>query len=366
MSKKENLAKAKKEKNDEFYTQYEDIERELAHYMDHFKDKVVFCNCDDPEWSNFWKYFESDFSILGLKKLIATHYEENDPSYKIELECIDGSMVKTKTSLKGNGDFRNQECVDILKECDIVVTNPPFSLFREYIDQLIEYDKKFLIIGNQNAITYKEIFPLIKNKNIWLGINNGSKTYRIPDNYSHIKNTTEVDGYLYTTLGNTCWFTNLEHKKRHQKHILFRTYNGNESEYPKYDNYDAINVEKSADIPYDYYGVMGVPISFLDKICPEQFEIVGLGKHPFIWDLDNIFKYSDCFKLKGKQKIKTNDLNAQLNISELEIAKSSYYTKYKNGTKYESKDRDYKLVSPYSRLLIKRIDLDDKEFYGLD
>lgn len=317
MAKNINMNKAKKEKNDEFYTQYEDIERELAHYMDHFKDKIVFCNCDDPEWSNFWKYFENDFNILGLKKLISTHYEENDPSYKLELECIDGQMVKTKTPLKGNGDFRNQECVDILKECDIVVTNPPFSLFREYVSQLIDYNKKFLIIGNMNAISYKEFFPYILSNNIWLGINNGTKFFRIPDHYELSDRGKIENGQKFVPLGDTTWFTNLEHKKRHQKMILFRTYEGNENIYKKYDNYDAINVDKCSEIPYDFYEKIGVPISFLNVYCPEQFEILGIDRYM----KDNPI-YGKRFTIDGKEK--------------------------------------------YARLLIKRIDLDDKEFYGLD
>ena len=270
------MIKAKKEKNDEFYTQLCDIENELKHYKDHFKDKIVFCNCDDPEWSNFWKYFELCFEHLGLKKLVSTHYEESKPSYKLELEKIGGKLTKTKTPLLQNGDFRSPECIEILKECDIVVTNPPFSLFREYVAQLIEYDKKFLIIGNVNAIIYKDIFPLIKENKIWFGINNGTKSYMIPNEYDHIKDTFEIDGIRYTKLGNTVWYTNLDHKKRHEKVILYKTYKGNESEYPKYDNYHAINVDNSKNIPKDYDGIMGVPISFLTKLCPEQFEIVGI------------------------------------------------------------------------------------------
>ena len=262
MCKNSNLNKAKANKNDEFYTLYEDIERELSYYMDHFKDKIIYCNCDNPEWSNFWKYFKDYFHILGLKKLISTHYEESKPSYKLELECINGKMVETKTPLLQNGDFRSPECIDILKGCDIVVTNPPFSLFREYVAQLIEYDKKFLIIGNVNSIICKDIFPLIKENKIWFGVSPRSMNFIRPD--GSIENV------------NTVWYTNLDHKKRHEKVILYKTYKGNESEYPEYDNYYAINVDKSKDIPKDYDGIMGVPISFLTKLCPEQFEIVGI------------------------------------------------------------------------------------------
>ena len=346
------LIKAKVNKKDEFYTRYEDIENEVVNYMDHFKDKIVFCNCDDPEWSNFWKYFELCFEHLGLKKLISTHYEIDKPSYKLELEKIGGKLIKTKTPLKGNGDFRNQECIDILKECDIVVTNPPFSLFREYVNQLIEYGKKFLIIGNVNSIICKDIFPLIKENKMWLGINNGTKSYMIPNEYDHIKDTFEIDGIRYTKLGNTVWYTNLDHKKRHEKVILYKTYKGNESEYPKYDNYDAINVEKSADIPKDYYGHIGVPVTFLDKLCPEQFEIIGIGKQPFILKLDELKIYENP-KMNDK---KSNTANAQLCLKLNDIKDIPEYTKYLNKQKYTADNAEGYLVAPYARLLIRRID----------
>ena len=348
MAKNSNLTKAKKEKNDEFYTQYDDIENELKHYKDYFKDKIVYCNCDNPEWSNFWKYFELCFEHLGLKKLVSTHYEIDKPSYKLELEKIGGKLTKTKTPLLQNGDFRSSECIEILKECDIVVTNPPFSLFREYVAQLIEYDKKFLIIGNQNAITYKEIFPLIKENKIWISVSPRSMNFIRPD--GSIENV------------NAVWYTNLGHKKRHEKVILYKEYKGNESEYPKYDNYDAINVDKSKDIPKDYDGIMGVPISFLTKLCPDQFEIVGLGKHPFILKLDELKIYENP-KMNDK---KSNTANAQLCLKLNDIKDIPEYTKYLNKQKYTADNAEGYLVAPYARLLIKRIDLDDKEFYGLD
>lgn len=257
-----NLNKAKTVKNDEFYTQLIDIENELMHYKAHFKDKIVLCNCDNPTWSAFWKYFHLNFAELGLKKLISTHYDKTEPTYKMEYTGGDDNNIEVgiKTPLEGNGDFRNKECLDLLDECDIVVTNPPFSLFREYVAQLIEHDKKFLIIGNKNAITYKEFFPLLKENKVWLGCTN-------------VKEFLQPDGSI-KKFGNIGWFTNLDIKKRHELLDLRGNYYDAEK-YPTYDNYDAINVNKVNDIPCDYDGVMGVPISFLDKYNSEQFEIVG-------------------------------------------------------------------------------------------
>ena len=257
-----NLHKAKDAKNDEFYTQLTDVSKELMHYKQHFKDKIVLCNCDDPTWSAFWKYFHLNFSALGLKKLISTHYDKTEPTYKMEYKGGDDNNIEVgvKTPLEGNGDFRNQECLDLLDEADIVVTNPPFSLFREYVAVLMEHKKKFLIIGNKNAITYKEFFPLLKNEDVWIGCNSPSE-FITPNG-----RTKKLNGL-------TRWFTNLDVAKRHEKLILWKKYTP--EEYPKYDNYDAINVNKIADIPVDYNGVMGVPISIMDKYNPEQFEIVG-------------------------------------------------------------------------------------------
>ncbi len=268
-AKNTNLNKAKTAKNDEFYTQLSDIEKELGHYKEHFKDKIVFCNCDDPEESNFWFYFAQNFQFLGLKKLISTHYETDKPSYKLEIVKdvnADGKINNLdviKTPLTQNGDFRSNECIELLKECDIVVTNPPFSLFREFVTQLVEYDKKFLIIGNKNAINYKETFKLVKLDKLWLG-----RTFP--------KRFAQPDGSI-KQFGNIGWFTNIDVKKRHEDLILFRNYTP--EKYPKYDNYDAINVDKTVDIPHDYAGVMGVPITFLDKYNPEQFEILGDGRY---------------------------------------------------------------------------------------
>lgn len=280
MASNSNLTKAKKAANDEFYTQISDIEKELIHYKDWFKGKIVYCNCDDPEESNFWKFFELNFENYGLKKLIATHFDAKQPSYKLELQVdLDGDGKVTnkdivKTPLKQNGDFRSAESIELLKECDVVVTNPPFSLFREYIAQLIEYKKKFLVIGNQNAITYKEIFPLIRDNKIWLGTRDmGAFEFKLPSNATLYKRI-DSEGNKYATLGSVCWFTNIPHNKRNEKLILTAEYDP--KKYPKYDNYDAIEVGKVVNIPKDYKGVMGVPITFLYKYCPEQFEIVGL------------------------------------------------------------------------------------------
>ena len=259
------LTRARKAKNDEFYTRLCDVENELRHYSKHFKDKVVLCNCDDPTWSAFWKYFHINFSILGLKKLIGTHYEKEKPnSYAVVYEGgNDDNTDDTKTKfLTGDGDFRSTECLEYLKECDIVVTNPPFSLFREFIGTLRSYNKKFVIIGDLNSITYKQVFPLILSNKIWSG-------------YSHPKEfSTKFDGGDTRKFGNKMWFTNLEIKKRYEDLILYKNYNP--VDYSKYDNYDAINVDKVKDIPINYDGVMGVPLTFIDKHNPNQFEIVGL------------------------------------------------------------------------------------------
>ena len=272
MAKNDNLHKAKDAKNDEFYTRIEDVAEELRHYKKHFAGKVVFCNCDDPTWSAFWRYFHLNFAELGLKKLISTHYDRTEPTYKMEYEGGDDNNVEVgvKTPLEGNGDFRNKECLDLLDECDIVVTNPPFSLARAYVQYLREHNKQFVIIGDLNWITYKEIFPMLKDNEVWLG-------------YSSVKEFTQPDGTI-KKFGNKLWYTNLDIQKRHEKLILWQRYyddDGNplpdaEERYPHYDNYDAFNVDRVADIPVDYKDVMGVPITFLDKYNPEQFEIVGM------------------------------------------------------------------------------------------
>lgn len=315
---KKDLTDAKVGKNDEFYTQIEDIQKELSHYKNHFKNKVIFCNCDDPYESNFFKYFALNFNALGLKKLIATCYDgspvlgnellldfgyaTSEPkkiAYKVEISEVtdlngDGAvdladvrylMQNDKnviSTLKGNGDFRSKECVELLKEADIVVTNPPFSLFRAFIAQLIEYDKKFLIIGNMNAITYKEIFSLIQNNRLWIGYGfNLSMVFKttyantIEANRRYVKSKGYDPDQNYVKTPAIAWFTNLDIQKRHEDMILYKRYTP--EEYPNYDNYEGINIDKVTDIPYDYDGLMGVPITFLDQYNPEQFEIVTLG-----------------------------------------------------------------------------------------
>jgi len=277
-----NQQEAKKNKKDEFYTQLPDIEREINHYREHLKGKVIFCNCDDPELSNFWKFFHLNFEKLGIKKLISTHFVYEDifqkgETYKLEYEGGNDSdiMVGVKTILNENGDFRSKECKEILEKSDIVITNPPFSLFREYVGQLVEYKKKFVIIGHQNAITYKEVFKLIKENKIWLGYGfNGGAAHFINKHYedyatagNHKEGMIRVSGVV--------WFTNLDISKRNEDLILYKKYN--KKDYPKYDNYKAINVDVTKEIPVDYDGVMGVPITFLDKYNPEQFEIIGLA-----------------------------------------------------------------------------------------
>jgi hypothetical protein len=284
-----NLHKASQAKKDEFYTQLADIENELKHYKDQFRGKVVFCNCDDPKESNFVKYFSMNFEHLELKKLIATHYKEanlftRESPYKLEYTGDkDGNRTPDPdefiTEMISDGDFRSKECIDLIKKSDIVVTNPPFSLLREYIAQLMEYNKKFLIIGNVNAITYRDCFKLIKDNKMWLGasIHSGDREFRVPDNYPLDAAGYRVDdaGNKYIRVKGVRWFTNLDYKERHENLVLYKKYTP--KEYPKYENYNAINVNKTSEIPMNYCGAIGVPITFLDKYNPDQFEIIGLG-----------------------------------------------------------------------------------------
>lgn len=344
-----NLNAAKVAKKDEFYTQLSDIERELQHYWQHFRDKVVLCNCDDPYESNFFKYFALRFNHLGLKKLICTcyngspmtgnelmlhfdGYDDDEPkkiAYKVEITevkdengdgAVDLSDVryllendKNVMSLLKTGDFRSEECIALLKEADIVVTNPPFSLFREYIGQLMEYGKKFVIVGHQNAITYKEVFPLLRKNEVWLGYKSGDMAFKVPKS-SEPKATRyweDETGQKWRSLGNICWFTNLDHNKRHEELDLVCRYSPDE--YPKYDNYDAIEISKTADIPYDYDGVMGVPITFMDKYNPEQFEVLGMCENMDLYGLKTkVYSSEECrdayFAKFGKKGI--YDLNA--------------------------------------------------------
>ncbi len=345
-----NLHKAKNNKKDEFYTQLSDIENELRHYKDHFKDKVVYCNCDDPRVSNFFHYFSYNFEHLGIKKLIATCYKNqdadlfstNESEQAVYLEYTgdkNGNSVPDANEigvqpLQGDGDFRSPESIELLKQADIVVTNPPFSLFREYVAQLIEYDKKFIIVGHQNAITYKDIFKLIKDNKLWLG-------YGFKGGAGHFINTQYED---YASAGDhkegmirvsgVHWFTNMDIDKRHEDLILYKKYTPDE--FSTYDNYDAINVDKTKDIPYDYKGLMGVPITFLDKYNPDQFEIetLGIGEENFT-------------PTKKYQKFRdpiTKNLIAD---------KRDYllYVKHSEG-KYLTSE-DYRVNKVYARILIK-------------
>jgi hypothetical protein len=319
-----NLYASRGERSDEFYTQLSLIESELKHYKNHFRGKVVFCNCDDPFESNFFKYFAINFNSLGLKKLITTCYatspivytqldlfnNENPKSgeaitrrpYKVEIaevtdENHDGrtdladveylirNKKNTLTLLSSDGDFRSKECVELLKQSDVVVTNPPFSLFREYVAQLMAHNKSFIIVGNQNAVAYKDFFPLLAENKVWQGYNSGHFWFKVPDTYEEKKTDFKIDesGQKWRRMGNICWFTNIDIERRHEDMTLFRAYSP--EAYPKYDNYDAVEVSHTANIPCDYYGIMGVPITFMNKHNPEQFEIVGITTN----DKDNLW-----------------------------------------------------------------------------
>ena len=289
------LNKAKAAKKDEFYTRLEDIEKELKHYRHHFKGKTVLCNCDDPRCSNFFRYFTLNFEVLGLKKVIATCYKNQDVDLFSQHECekavyqiyegdknhnrkVDNEEIEVKY-LEGDGDFRSKECVALLEEADIVVTNPPFSLFREFVSFLVQHNKKFLIIGNINAIKYKEIFPLIMGNKLWLGasIHSGDREFQVPDDYPLQASSCRIDenGKKYIRVKGVRWYSNLDYDERYEDIPLFKKYTP--QEYPTYINYNAIEVSKTADIPCDYDGLMGVPITFMDKYNPDQFEIVGMS-----------------------------------------------------------------------------------------
>lgn len=374
------LTQAKTAKNDEFYTQLVDIEKELKHYKDQFRGKVVYCNCDDPFESNFFKYFAGNFKALGLKKLITTSYvkspiagkqiplfemeglkPDGKEPYVVEITEVpdsnnDGAISledvedllrrnkKTARRLQSNGDFRSEECIELLKEADIVCTNPPFSLFREYIQQLMEYNKKFLILGDQNAMTYKEIFKFIQENKLWLGYDNGgTKWFRVPDGYE-IQTESRIkfeNGVKYFSMGRIMWFTNLDTTKRHEKVTLYKKYSP--EEYPKYDNYDAIEVSKYAEIPADYEEVMGVPITFLDKYNPEQFEIIGITKKLGFHLRARIYPNQTQVDASGKRSVvsKLND-GATIKLSKPPSGKTYYIV----GDEY--------FIQLYARVLIKR------------
>ena len=367
------LNKAKRQKVDEFYTQLSDIERELKHYKKHFSNKVIFCNYDDPEYSNFYYYFVSNFEELGLKKLITTHFEVDKASYMLEYEggadirgdketvvkmaiktgkksklkqiCQQGSqgeLFETEPVRLYSGDFRSPECVELLKQSDIIVTNPPFSLFRDYVSQLIQYKKKFIIIGSKNAISYKEIFKLFQENKIWSGIGfaNGNAFFSVA-NPREFANGVYDENTGLVKFRNVGWFTNLDHKKRHENLILYKTYNP--GEYPKYDNYDAIEVSTCKEIPVDYNGTMGVPVTFLDVYNPDQFEIIGITKKLGFHLRTKIYPNQTQVDPNGKKSIvsKLND------GAVLQLKKTP-----DNKTYYIVDDKYY--IQVYARILIKR------------
>ena len=393
MSRSKELREAKKNKADEFYTALADIEAELRYYKKEFENKVVFCNCDDPFESNFFKYFALNFNSLKLKKLICTCYDdspivgeqlslfdleykvpiykEGKHAYKIVINEVpdinnDGAidltdvetLVKCKENtlsvLKEDGDFRSKECIKLLKQADIVVTNPPFSLFREYVAQLYEYKKKFLIIGNVNAINNKDIFPLVMNNEIWMGISihSGDREFRVPDYYPLNASGVRVDenGKKYIRVKGVRWFTNLDYKERHERMILYKKYNP--EEYPKYFNYDAIDVSKTTDIPCDYKGEMGVPITFLDKYNPEQFKILGNGT-----TIEKKYIHTVTENKKTIQYIdrETGEVKWTFPYSVNE-------RKIGNGLRIEREGKPAE--SPYSRIIIKNIELEEDEENG--
>ncbi|MFT8917217.1 MAG: adenine-specific methyltransferase EcoRI family protein [Oenococcus sp.] len=278
-----NLHVSRAGKTDEFYTDISMVENELKHYREYFKDKIVFCNCDDPAMSNFWRYFQINFYMLGLKKLISTHFEKDKPSYKLEIIRQDDKIGQlaflpdyVQTPLQSDGDFRSPEAVELLKQTDIVVTNPPFSLFRDYMAQLKAFHKDFLVIGNLNAVTYKEVLPSIRSNEIWLGYTSGHFWFKVPQSYEEKRTDFKIDenGQKWRRMGNICWYTNLDTASRHEDITIFKKYRP--ELYPSYDNYEAIEVPKVSDIPSDYKGVMGVPITFLTRFNPDQFEIVDV------------------------------------------------------------------------------------------
>lgn len=313
-----NLHKARHEKNDEFYTQMKDIEKEMYHYRDQFKGKHIFLNCDDPTESNFYRYFNLNFEFLELKQLTATHYEPAERTYRLDVfpespwGDVDGIKMKVgkKTALSQNGDFRSPESLKILEESDIVITNPPFSLFGEYISLLIEKNKNFIIIGNQNDLVTQAVFPLLKAGRVWSGVHYGNMEFRVPNDDSYKKEGNrfwiDEEGNYWRSLGNICWYTNMDHSKRREDLIMTKVYEGNEEDYPRYENYDAIEVGRVDSIPMDYSGVMGVPITFIYKHNPKQFEIIGqthsADKSPEVENLRTDEKKRHGGYVDGKQK----------------------------------------------------------------
>lgn len=352
------LHTAKATKQDEFYTQLTDIEKELRHYTAHFADKIVLCNCDDPRVSNFFHYFSHNFERLKLKKLITTCYKNNNADlfsqhdfeqgkYLVYEGDKDGDRLPGPNEtaildLEGDGDFRSAECVELLRQADIVVTNPPFSLFREYVAQLIEHKKKFLIVGNQNAVTYKEVFPLIMGGKLWLGHNSGDMKFQVPDHYEARGTRYWVDdgGQKWRSLGNACWFTNLDITKRHEDIVLYKNYDP--QSYPSYDNYDAIEVNKALEIPVDYPGVMGVPLTFLDRHNPNQFEIIGVTQS---WSDGRIKTYPT--------QIQVGADGSRSNVTKLNDGAALKLDSPPRNATYYMVDGEY-YMKVYARILIRR------------
>ena len=351
---------AKSRKKDEFYTSLDVIEQEMVYYRKYFEGKTIFLNCDDPDWSNFWVYFSLNFDFLGINKLISTHYDsdEKKSSYVLSLEAngkgnSPNEPVVVKTHLKGNGDFRSEECIELLEESDIVITNPPFSLWREYVAQLVEYDKKFIILGNQNAVSYKEVFPLFKDNKIWFGssISSGDREFRVPDDYPLNASGTRIDdqGNKYIRVKGVRWFTNLDHKKRHEELVLTSFYEGNEDYYPTFDNFNAIEVGVTKEIPLDYTGVMGVPLTFLDKYSPDQFEILGISK-PALYTVSNddalpTKRYTDALQHnKNGSSQSGGKVNDGATLLFSEKPESVYYT---------ANESDGYFIQKYTRIFVR-------------
>ena len=384
MAEKVLLQNARKSKADEFYTQLSDIEAEMRYYREQFRGKMVFCNCDDPYESNFFKYFAMNFNFLGLKKLIATCYVgspiantqlslfdhestddkttrnphkieiievddyNNDGAYDLsDVEYLLRNENNVLTRLQGDGDFRSYECIKLMEKADIIVTNPPFSLFREYVAQLIEYDKRFIIIGNVNALTYKEIFPLIMENKLWLGasIHSGDREFRVPDTYPLEAAGFRVDeeGVKYIRVKGVRWYTNLDYPQRHESLTLYKHYTP--QEYPHYDNFDAINVDVTTDIPSDYDGVIGVPITFIDKFSPDQFEIVGITK---TW-------FGGASKIYPAQiQVNANGSRSKNPVTKLNDGAALKLETVPSGKTHYIVDDNY-YIQLYARILIKRI-----------
>lgn len=357
------LREAKKAKRDEFYTQLTDIEKELKHYRDQFAGKTIYCNCDDPESSNFFVYFVLNFNFLKLKKLITTHYvSESSPSsdsYSLTVtpENIDAVLVNNadidydalktlREPLTGNGDFRSDACVEFLKESDLVVTNPPFSLFREYVAQLFEYGKQFIIIGNINAVTYKDIFQHIMANELGAGYSfNKVMYFEVPDDYPRYDHIAEF-GKKVAKVAGIAWFTNMDTHKRHETLDLFRRYKGHESDYPHYDNYDAIEVSKVVNIPEDYDGVMGVPITFIDKYNPDQFEILGMTNGRDDYKIGPSKRYENA--------IQHNRNGSTVSGSKANTGAEVLLNDFPDAVYYTADNADGPLVRMYARILIRK------------